>query len=110
MEQSETSDSRPHTNLPQDNTNDNENVLSETSAKRPYINLFQGNTTDDENVIQRQPTTPQLPSQLTHNTTESVQDILTNPPNTIMCFKCLPEILQNILITFSIKKTLLHYL
>ena len=58
------------------------NVLSETSANRLNINLFHDNTTDDEPVIQRQPTTPQQPSQVTYDTAESVQDILTNPPNT----------------------------
>ena len=82
MEQSETSDSRPYTNLLHNNTNDDENILSETSDSRPYKNLSQDNTTNNENVIPRQPTTSQLPSQLTHDTTESVQDTLTNPPNT----------------------------
>ena len=67
-------------NLLQNTTNDHENVLSETSANRPNINLFQHTTTDDEPVIQRQPTTPKQPSQLTNDTAESVQDILTNPP------------------------------
>ena len=69
-------------NLIRDNTNDNENRLSETSDNRPYTHLFQDNITDNENIIQRQSTTPQPPSHLTHDTTESVQDILTNPPNT----------------------------
>ena len=69
-------------NLLQNTTNDHENVLSEISANRPNINSFQDNTTDDELVIQRQPTTPQQPSQLTHDTAETVQDILTFPPNT----------------------------
>ena len=67
--------------LLQNTTNDHENVLSETSANSPNIYLFQDNTTDDGPVIQRQPTTPQQPSQLTHDTAESVEDILTNPPN-----------------------------
>ena len=82
IEQSETFDNRPNMNSLQNTTNDHENVLSETSANRPNINLFQDNNTDDEPVIQRQPTTPQQPSQLKHDTAESVQDILTNPPNT----------------------------
>ena len=69
-------------NLHQNTTNDHENVLSETSDNRPKLNLFQDNTNDDEHGIQRQPTTPQPPSQLTHDTSESVQDILTNPRNT----------------------------
>ena len=64
IEQSETSDNRPYTNLLQNTTDDHENVLSETSANRdhenvlsetsanrPNINLFQDNTTDDEPVI-----------------------------------------------------------
>ena len=76
------SDNRPYMKLLQNTTNDHENVLSETSANRPNINLFPDNTTDDEHVIQRQPTTPQQPSQLTHDTVESVQDILTNLLNT----------------------------
>ena len=58
IEQSETSDNRPYTNLLQNTTDDHENVLSETFANRPNINLFQDNTTDHEPVIQRQPTTP----------------------------------------------------
>ena len=82
IEQSETSDSRPYMNLLQNNTNDDENIISETFDTRPYINLTQDNTTDIEIVIQRQPTTPQQPSQLTHDTTESVRDTLTNPPIT----------------------------
>ena len=82
IKQSETSDNRPYMNLLQNTTNDHENVLSETSAKRPNINLFQDTTTDDEPVIQRQPTTPQQASQLTHDTAESVQVSLTNPPHT----------------------------
>ena len=81
-EQSESSDSRPYTNLLQNNTNEDENILSEASVTGPYINLTQEDTTDNENVIQHQPTTPRHPSQVTHDSTESVQDILTNPPNT----------------------------
>ena len=69
-------------NLLQNTNDDHENVLSETSANRPNINIFQDNNTDDEHVIQRQPTTLLQPSQLINDTTESVQDILTNPPNT----------------------------
>ena len=80
LEQSETSDSRPYTNLPQNNTNEDENILSETSVTGPYKNLTQEDTADNENVIQHQPTTPRHPSQVTHDSTESVQDILTNPP------------------------------
>ena len=93
IEQSETSDNKPYTNLLQNTTDDHENVLSETSANRDHenvlsetsanrsnINLFQDNTTDDEPVIQHQPTTPQ--QRVSHDTAESVQDILTNPPNT----------------------------
>ena len=82
LEQSETSDGRTYTNLLQNNTNEDKNILSETSVTGPYINLTQEDTTDNENVIQHQPTTPQHPSQITHDSTESVQDILTNPPNT----------------------------
>ena len=82
IEQLETSDNRPYMNLLQKITKDHEKVLSETSANRPNINLFQDNITDDEPVFQRQPTTPQQPSQVTHGTAESVQDILTNQPNT----------------------------
>ena len=33
-------------------------------------------------MIQHQPTTPRHPSQITHDSTESVQDLHTNPPNT----------------------------
>ena len=62
LEQSETSDSRPYTNLFRNNANGDENVLSETSDNRPYINLTQADTNDDENVIQHQPTTPRHPS------------------------------------------------
>ena len=80
LEQSESSDSRPYTNLLQNNTNEDENILSETPG--PHINLTQEDTTDNENVIQHQPTTPRHPSQITHDSTESVQDILTNPLNT----------------------------
>ena len=69
-------------NLLQNNTDNHENVLSESPANRLNIYLFHENTTDDEPVIQRQPTTPQQPSQVTHDTAESVQDTLTNPPNT----------------------------
>ena len=82
IEQSETSDNRPYTNLLHNTTDNHENVLSETPTNRSNINLFQDNTIDDEPVIQRQPTTPQQPSQVTHDTAESVQDILTNPPKT----------------------------
>ena len=46
------------------------------------MNLTHEDTTDNENVIQHQPTTPPHPSQITHDSTESVQDIFTNPPNT----------------------------
>ena len=45
------------------------------------MNLTHEDTTDNENVIQHQPTTPPHPSQITHDSTESVQDIFTNPPN-----------------------------
>ena len=72
LEQSETSDSRPYTNILQNNTNEDENILSETSDTRPYIILTQDNKTDNENVIQHQPTTPRHPSQITHDSTESV--------------------------------------
>ena len=82
LEQSETSDSRPYTNLFQNNATEDENVLSETSDNRQYINLTQDHSTADENVIQQQPTTPRHPSQITHDSTESVQDTITNPPNT----------------------------
>ena len=82
LEQFETSDSRPYTNLLQNKTNEDENILSEISDTRPYINLTQDDTTDNEIVIQHQPTTPRHPSQITHGSTESVQDTLTNPPNT----------------------------
>ena len=82
LEQFETSDSRPYTNLLQNNTNEYENILSETSDTGPYINLIQDDTTDNENVIQHQPTTPRHPSQTSPDSTESVQDTLTNPPNT----------------------------
>ena len=82
LEQSETSDNRPYTNLFQNNTNEDENILSEISDTGPYINLTQDNTTENENVIQIQPTTPRHPSQITHDSTESVPDTLTNPPNT----------------------------
>ena len=82
LEQPETSDNRPYTNLLQNNTNEDENILSETSDTGPYISLTQDDTTDNENVIQHQPTTPRHPSQTTHDSTESVQDTLTNPHNT----------------------------
>ena len=82
LEQSETSDNQPYTNLFQNNTNEDENILSETSDTGPYINLPQDNTTENENVIQHQSTTPRHPSQITHDSTESVPDTLTNPPNT----------------------------
>ena len=83
VEQSETSDNRPYTTPLQNNTNEDENILSETSVTGgPYVNLTHEDTTDNENVIQHQPTTPPHPSQLTHDSTESVQDIFTNPPNT----------------------------
>ena len=116
LEQSETSDNRPYTNLFQNNTNEDENILSETSDTGPYINLTQDNTTENENVIQHQPTTPRHPSQITHDSTESVPDTLTNPPKllvqlqTLMLFKYLPETSQNIIPIFSPRKTLLHYL
>ena len=65
---------------------------SETSDKRAYLttlnissfntHLLQENFDDDENVIHHQPTTPQQPSQITQDTTESLQDTLINPPNT----------------------------
>ena len=81
LEQYETSDNRPYTNLLQNNTNEDENILSEASVTGgPYVNLTHEDTTDNENVIQHQPTTPPHPSQLRHNST--VQDIFTNPPNT----------------------------
>ena len=83
LEQSEASDNRPYTNLLQNNTNEDKNILSETSlTDGPYANITHEDTTDNENVIQHQPTTPPHPSQLTHDSTESVQDIFTNPPNT----------------------------
>ena len=72
----------PYTNLLQNNTNEDENILSETSVTGPYINLTRDNTTENENVIQHQPTTPRHPSQITNDSTESVPDTLTNPPNT----------------------------
>ena len=67
LEQSETSDSRPYTNLLQNNTNEDENKISETSDTGPYINLTQDNTTENEDVIQHQPTTLRHPSQITHD-------------------------------------------
>ena len=82
LEQSETSDNRLYTNLLQNNTNEDENILSESSDTGPYINLTQDNNTVNENVIQHQSTTPRHPSQITHDSTESVQDTFTNPPNT----------------------------
>ena len=81
LEQSETSDSQPYTNLLQNIPNEDENILSETSVTGPYINLTHEGTTNNKNVIQHQPTTPEHPSQVTHDSTESVQDLLTNPPN-----------------------------
>ena len=66
----------------QNNTNEHKNILSETSDTGPYINLTQDNTTENENVIQHQPTTPRHPSQITHDSTESVPDTLTYPPKT----------------------------
>ena len=79
LEQPETSDSRPYTNLLPNKTNEDENVLSETSDNRPYTNLTQDDTNDNENVIQHQPTTPRHPSQTTNDSTESVRDTLTKP-------------------------------
>ena len=82
VEQSETSDNRPYTNPLQPTTNEEENILSETSVTgEPYTNVIHEDITI-ENVIQHQPTTPPHPSQLTHDSTESVKDIFTNPPNT----------------------------
>ena len=46
------------------------------------MHLTQNHNTADENVIQHQPTTPRHPSHITHDSTESVQDTITNPPNT----------------------------
>ena len=82
IEQSETSDSRPYTNLFQNNTTEEENQSSEISDNRQYMHLTQDHNTADENVIQHQPTTPRHTSQITHDSTESVQDTITNPPNT----------------------------
>ena len=67
LEQSETSDSRPFSNLLQKNTNEDKNILSETSVTGPHINLTQEDTFDNENVIQHQPTTPQHPSRIIHD-------------------------------------------
>ena len=61
---------------------------SGTSDNRPYIttvnispfntNIVQQTFDDDDNVIHHQPTTPQPPSHITQNTTESFQDTLAN--------------------------------
>ena len=67
-------------NLLQNTTDNHENVSAETPANRLNINLFHDKTTENEPVIQ--PTTPQQPSQVTHNTVGSVRDTLTNPSNT----------------------------
>ena len=97
LEQSKSSDNRPYTSLLQNNTNENENILSETSDTGPYINLTQDNLTENETVFQHQPTTPRHPSQITHDSTESVPDTLTNhlillvQLQTLMLFKYLPE-------------------
>ena len=82
LEQSETSDNRPYTNLLQSNTNEDENILSATSLTGPFLNLAQENNPDNENVIQHQPTTPRHPSQITQDSTESIPDANTNQPNT----------------------------
>ena len=68
MEQSETSDNRPY--------------LTTLNISSFNTHLLQENFDDDENVIHHQPTTPQQPSQITQDTTESLQDTLINPPNT----------------------------
>ena len=82
IEQSETSDSRPYTNLFQNNTIEEENQSSEISDNPHYTHSTQDHNIADENVIQHQPTTPRHTSQITHDPTESVQDTITNPPNT----------------------------
>ena len=82
IEQSETSDSRPYINLFQNNTMEEENQSSEISDNPHYTHSTQDHNTTDENVIQHQPTTPRHTSQITHDPTESVQDTITNPPNT----------------------------
>ena len=62
MKQSETSDSRPYlTNV----------IISPFNTQ-----IVQESFNNDDNVIHHQPTTPQPPSHITRDTTESIQDTL----------------------------------
>ena len=80
---------------------------SETSDSRPYlttVNISPFNThivhktfDKDDNAIHHQPTTPQPPSHITRDTTESIQILLQihiQLPllQILMLFKCLPTI------------------
>ena len=68
VEQSETSDSRPYLT---------------TGNISPFItHIVQETFDNDDNVIHHQPTTPQPPSHITRDTTESIQDTLANPHTT----------------------------
>ena len=96
MEQSETSDNRPHitnfillppnTNVIQENIDDDETVIHHqpTISQNPAqtIEIPTESLQDDENLVYDQTVTPHQPSQTTQDTTESLQDTLTNQPNT----------------------------
>ena len=84
MEQSETSDNRPYqttvnissfnTQLVQENVDIENAIHHQPTTSQNYD--------DDESVNHHQPTTPQQLSQITQDTTESLQDTLMNTLNT----------------------------
>ena len=68
IEQSEISDSRPH--------------LTTFNISPINTHIVQENFDNDDNVIHHQPSTPQPPSHITRDTTESIQDTLSNTRTT----------------------------